>query len=249
MLSDDGMDDRFPKAAGLHLTVLVDGVGGDDRLSPCRTECVEGGTERQMPAPCSDLRVDPVVCCMPSIDGCQLRINCPRPGADRRTQCRPLLLGGHRQGEPLVGPGARVHKSALLSFSADQLAEVCEAADTGDLRKDLLTVFEPLAEQSYGDGPLAVLAPTFIAEAAHDRQMRTFLADSVVRRRSGALIALRRARQRGELRPGVNINLTGKMIAGALSDRAYLLGKPVSSAYVRSVIDQAIAGIAAERSS
>jgi len=39
------------------------------------------------------------------------------------------------------------------------------------------------------------------------------------------------------------------MIAGALSDRAYLLGKSVTSAAVRSVIDQAIAGIVAERGS
>jgi AcrR family transcriptional regulator len=141
------------------------------------------------------------------------------------------------------------NKTALLRFCADQLADVSEPADTGDLRKDLLTVFEPLAELSYGDGPLALLTPTFIAEAAHDGQMRMFLADNVVSHRSGALAALRRARQRGELRPGVNINLTVEMIAGALSDRAYLLGKPVTSAYVRSVIDQAIAGMVAERDS
>ncbi len=141
------------------------------------------------------------------------------------------------------------NKTALLYFCADQLAEVIEPADTGDLRKDLLTVFEPLAERSYGDGPLALLAPTFIAAASHDQQMRTFVADSVVSRRSGAIVALRRARQRGDLRRGVNINLTVEMIAGALSDRAYLLGKPVTSAYVRSVVDQAIAGIVAERGS
>ena len=52
------------------------------------------------------------------------------------------------------------NKTALLYFCADQLAEVIEPADTGDLRKDLLTVFEPLAELSYGDGPLTLLAPT-----------------------------------------------------------------------------------------
>ena len=141
------------------------------------------------------------------------------------------------------------NKSALLYFCADQLAEVIQPEDTGDLRKDLLSVFENLAELSYGDGPLALLAPTFIAAAAHDEQMRTFVADNVVSRRSGAVVALRRARRRGELRQGVNVNLTVDMIAGALSDRAYLLGKPVTSAYVRSVIDQVIAGIVTERGS
>jgi AcrR family transcriptional regulator len=141
------------------------------------------------------------------------------------------------------------NKTSLLYFCADQLAEVIQPANTGDLRKDLLTVFEPLAELSYGDGPIALLGPTFIAAASHDEQMRTFVADNVVSRRSGALVALRRARQRGELRRGVNIGLTVEMIAGALSDRAYLLGKPVTSAYVRSVIDQAIAGIVTGRGS
>ena len=135
------------------------------------------------------------------------------------------------------------NKSALLYFCADQLVEIIQPPDTGDLRKDLLTVFEPLAEVAYGGGPLALLAPTFIAAAAHDQQMRTFVADNVVSRRSGATVALRRARKRGDLRSGVNISITVEMISGALSDRAYLLGKPVTSAYVRNVIDQVIAGI------
>lgn len=135
------------------------------------------------------------------------------------------------------------NKMALLYFLADQLVEVVEAPDTGDLRKDLLSVFEPLAGQSYGDGPVALLAPTFIAAAAHDPQMQAFVAEHVISRRSGAVEALRRAKQRGELRDGVDIKVTVEMIAGALSDRAYLLGQPVSSAYVHKVIDQAIAGV------
>jgi AcrR family transcriptional regulator len=141
------------------------------------------------------------------------------------------------------------NKTALLHFLADQLAEVYEASDTGDVRKDLLAVFEPLAAQGYGSGPVARLAPTFIAAAAHDEQMRAFVAEHVMARRAGAIRALRRAQERGELRDDVNIKLTVDMIAGALSERGYLLGKPVSSAYVRSIVDQAIAGIVVDRRS
>jgi len=141
------------------------------------------------------------------------------------------------------------NKTALLHFLADQLAEVHEASDTGDVRKDLLAVFEPLAAQGYGSGPVARLAPTFIAAAAHDEQMRAFVAEHVTAGRAGAIRALRRAQQRGELRDDVNIKLTVDMIAGALSERGYLLGKPVSSAYVRSILDQAIAGIVVDRRS
>jgi AcrR family transcriptional regulator len=135
------------------------------------------------------------------------------------------------------------NKLALLNFLADQLVEVIQPEDTGDLRKDLLTVFEPLAQQSYGDGPLSILAPIFLAAAAHDEQMRDFVTSHVVSRRSGAVLALRRAQRRGELRSGVNINVTVDMIAGALSERSYQQHKPVTSTYVRRVVDQAIAGI------
>jgi AcrR family transcriptional regulator len=141
------------------------------------------------------------------------------------------------------------NKTAVLYFLADRLVDVIEPADTGDLRKDLLTVFEPLAEQSYGDGPVALLAPTFIAAAAHDPQMRAFVQDQVASRRAGAIKALRRAQRRGELRRGVDITLTVEMIAGALSERAYLLGKPVTSTYVRRIIDQAIMGVVVNRRS
>jgi AcrR family transcriptional regulator len=141
------------------------------------------------------------------------------------------------------------NKTAILYFLADQLVDMIEPADTGDLRKDLLTVFEPLAEQSYGDGPFALLAPTFIAAAAHDPQMRVFVQDHVASRRAGATKALRRAQRRGELRGGVDVTLTVEMIAGALSERACLLGKPVTSTYVRKVIDQAIAGVVVDKRS
>jgi AcrR family transcriptional regulator len=141
------------------------------------------------------------------------------------------------------------NKTAVLHFLADQLVDVIEPADTGDLRKDLLAVFEPLADQSYGDDPVGLLAPTFIAAAAHDRQMRAFVADHVASRRSGAIKAFRRAQTRGELRRGVDVKVTVEMISGALSDRAYLLGKPITSAYVRKVVDQAIAGVVIEKRS
>jgi hypothetical protein len=40
----------------------------------------------------------------------------------------------------------------------------------------------------------------------------------------------------------VDINVTLDLIAGALFERRYRLGQPVTSAYLRKVIDQVIAG-------
>lgn len=135
------------------------------------------------------------------------------------------------------------NKLSLLYFLADQLSDVFEPADTGDLRKDLLSVFEPMAEQAHGDGPLATLIPTFIGAAAHDAQIRAFVSRLVAHRGGGAVEALRRAKGRGELRPDADIQTTVAMIAGAFSHRSLWLGKPVTTGYVRRVVDQAIDGI------
>jgi AcrR family transcriptional regulator len=138
-------------------------------------------------------------------------------------------------------------KEALLYFLADQLSDVFEPADTGDLRKDLLSVFVPLAIQAHGDGPLARLLPTFIAEAAHDEQIRQFVTGLIASRQTGAIEALRRAQRRGELRGDVDVNITVAMISGAFSVRSLWMGKRVTAAYVRKVVDHALDGIAAPR--
>ena len=51
----------------------------------------------------------PILRRLPPTNGRKLRIIRPRLRADGSAQCLPLLLGGHRECEPLVGPGAREH--------------------------------------------------------------------------------------------------------------------------------------------
>jgi AcrR family transcriptional regulator len=136
------------------------------------------------------------------------------------------------------------NKDALFRFLTTQHIDGPEPADTGDLRKDLLSVFEPIVEQLRDGQPIAVLMPTFVAQAAHDADVRAFVASMVAERKAGTVKALERARQRGELRPGVDLETVADMIAGAFSHRLLLHGEPVTSGYVHRVLDQAIAGIA-----
>ena len=134
------------------------------------------------------------------------------------------------------------NKEALLYFLAAQLTESYEPIDTGDLTKDLFSVFEPLPEHVY-KGPVATLTPTFIAEAARDPRIREFVTELVADRRKGAKLALQRARRRGELRPGVDLDVALDMMYGALEHRFLVSGQPVTAAFVRKVIDLGVASI------
>jgi AcrR family transcriptional regulator len=134
------------------------------------------------------------------------------------------------------------NKEALFYFLASQLTDSCEPIDTGDLRKDLYSVFEPLVEQAY-KGPVATLMPTFIAEAARDPKMREFVSQLVADRRMGAVHALQRARRRGELRARVDLDAVVDMINGAFACRFLMRGQPITVAFVRKVVDLAVDGI------
>ena len=134
------------------------------------------------------------------------------------------------------------NKEALFYFLAGQLTDTFEPIDTGDLRKDLYSVFEPAVEQAYR-GPVATLMPTFVAEAARDPQIRAFVSELTEDRRVGAIHALQRARRRGELRRGVDLDAVVDMINGAFACRFLLRGQPVTEKFVRKVVDLAIDGI------
>ena len=134
------------------------------------------------------------------------------------------------------------NKEAVLYFLASQVSDVLEPVNTGDLRKDLLSVFEPVPDRVYG-GPVAAVLPTFVAEAARDPKMRELVANLTEERRKGALQALRRARRRGELRRGVDLEAVVDMINGAFASRALLLGQPLTAAFARNVVDLAINGV------
>jgi AcrR family transcriptional regulator len=131
-------------------------------------------------------------------------------------------------------------KDELFYFLAAQVVDVYEPADTGDLRKDLLSVVEPHVEHLHKGRPVAVLMPTFIAEAARDDHMRQVLNRLVDDRRASMVDAFKRARKRGDLRRGVDIETLVDMISGSYSYRWLLRGEPVSVAFARKVVDLAL---------
>jgi AcrR family transcriptional regulator len=134
------------------------------------------------------------------------------------------------------------NREALLQFVALQVTDICVAQDTGDLRKDLLSIFEPLAAEFY-EGGRAALLPDLMAEAARDPRIRQLVQGLVQERRSGAVEALERARVRGELRRGVDIDAAVDMIAGSFMYRFLLLGEPLTPSFATTAVDVALEGV------
>lgn len=133
------------------------------------------------------------------------------------------------------------NRQALLQFVALQVVDVCMPEDTGDLRRDLCSVFEPLAAEFYESGAGALL-PDLIAEAARDPEIRDLLKALVTERRAGAVAAFERAQRRGELRRGADVDAAVDMIAGSFIYRFLLLGEGIDAAFARTVVELAIAG-------
>ena len=137
------------------------------------------------------------------------------------------------------------NREALLQFVALQVTDVVEGADTGDLRKDLVAVFTPLASQFYVSGAGALL-PDLVAEAARDPKIRDLLQELAAERREVAVAAFERARDRGELRRGVDIDMVVDMVAGSFLYRFLLLGEQLDEATAQSAVDVALRGVLRE---
>jgi AcrR family transcriptional regulator len=162
-----------------------------------------------------------------------------------------LEVGYDRLTMDAVAQRARASKATLYRRWASKQSLVVDAVmrsksavtltppDTGSLRTDLVELFSG-ARGLANHGSTRVLGavvsalqtdPEFAAEFR-----RTFLAPKV-----GAMQDIyRRAAERGELRPGVDVSLLGPALAGILLHRSFVLGDPITRDLVERVVDQII---------
>ena len=111
--------------------------------------------------------------------------------------------------------------------------------DTGTLRADLLATYCSPGGFGHGESAelLAVLMTALHTDAAFATEFRTrFLQPKVeISRRIYA-----RAQARGEIPPGVDLDLLAPALTGILLHRVFLLGQAVDERTVEAVIDQII---------
>jgi len=130
-------------------------------------------------------------------------------------------------------------KEALLRFVASQVSDVCPVPDTGSLRDDLQTIFEPMAE-AFGDTVVGSMLPELIAEAARNDDIRDLMRSLAEERRDPALEVLQRAVDRGELPASADPATLVDLIAGAIVYRKVVLGDSVTKAGIHRIIEQAL---------
>jgi AcrR family transcriptional regulator len=130
-------------------------------------------------------------------------------------------------------------KEELLRFVASQVSDVCAVPDTGSVRDDLRTIFEPMGD-TLSETAVASLLPELIAEAARSDDIRRLMRSLAQERRDPAIEVLRRAVDRGELDVGLEPATVVDLICGAVVYRRLVLGEHVERTDIVAIIDQAL---------
>ncbi|WP_432068640.1 TetR/AcrR family transcriptional regulator C-terminal ligand-binding domain-containing protein [Streptomyces sp. C10-9-1] len=135
------------------------------------------------------------------------------------------------------------------SLVVDALASVLAVPpvpDTGCTRCDLARSVRLLAESLHHRLPPGVLAP-LLAECAHDAALHRRLVESVVAPgRQAAEAVVRRAVDRGDLRPDTDTRMLVDLLASTVYQRALLGGGPQEPQSAAPLVDLVLRGAAVD---
>ena len=125
--------------------------------------------------------------------------------------------------------------SALLLDAMDTTFQPFPIPDTGRVETDvaeLLTAFVSLLEHT----PFPRLLAAFIDAAERDPTLATRHAELTRRRREPLLVALTRARDRGQLPAGIDPELTVDLLAAPLFYRRFVAHRPIPPNLIVEII-------------
>jgi AcrR family transcriptional regulator len=128
---------------------------------------------------------------------------------------------------------------ALLVDAMDATFQPFPVPDTGRLRSDLAQLLNAFVAMLEGT-PFPRLLAAFIDAAERDPALATLHADLTQRRREPLLAVLARARERGELAAGVDLEILTDMLAGPFFYRRFIAHRPIPPDLVEGVIAQAL---------
>jgi AcrR family transcriptional regulator len=130
----------------------------------------------------------------------------------------------------------------ILDAVLGEVQAAVPVPDTGSLRGDLLALLSAIA--AFITTPLGqlLLQLALRDDLPEDRDVRDqFWAE----RFTTGQTVLQRAQDRGELRPGVNAQLTIETLLGGLYVRLLLTREPIDATLIEHLVDLVLAGIAA----
>ncbi len=126
---------------------------------------------------------------------------------------------------------------ALLSIKSPPAGETL---DTGTLRGDLLAMCCGGAG-TLSDRGLHDVVAGVVTAMRHDPELKaSFVARFIEPGAARFAEVLRRARERGELRPGIDVELVEMLIPGLVVFRTLLTDEPADPAFVQRVIDEVV---------
>jgi AcrR family transcriptional regulator len=117
--------------------------------------------------------------------------------------------------------------------------------DSGSARADLLTFFGGRV-QAAQTRQWQRCMPALVAAAASDPGLARIIAALTARYLGQVTALLARGRDRGELRPGLDLELVASALVGTFAFRRLLLGAAPTSAQVRILLDMLLHGISAD---
>jgi AcrR family transcriptional regulator len=127
-------------------------------------------------------------------------------------------------------------KGALVIEAMSAALAMPTFSETGDLRQDLLTVGNGMVE-TLAHSPAGAVIPALAADLMRDPDMAEQFRDQVIRpRRSAVTQILRRAADRGELPPDVDIDLLLDVYAGAVFYRVLVSGEQVTDLLAEQLV-------------
>jgi AcrR family transcriptional regulator len=117
-----------------------------------------------------------------------------------------------------------------------------EDVDTGTLAGDLKAMLTRYLTH-FLSTPLATVYPSLAAERAHNPELGQVLDPVLKGRRRPLEAALRRAAARGELAPGIDLDMAADLIVGPIAVRLFFRGMKIHPSMVDPMVDLALGGI------
>ncbi len=117
-----------------------------------------------------------------------------------------------------------------------------EDFDTGDLGEDLKKMLRSYI-QAFNASPLSAVLPSLAGERAHNPELAKLFEPVSLARRSPLVRALERAVERGEIEPGIDLELAGDLVVGPIAVCLFFKGGRLNSRAVGPMVDLALAGI------
>jgi AcrR family transcriptional regulator len=130
-------------------------------------------------------------------------------------------------------------KATLVVESLARAKGIPVVPDTGDLRTDLLTAFCGLGGLTEG-GTTATLGAVMTAVSTDPEFAREFRAQVVEPKARVSRVIFERARDRGELRDGLDLEIVAAALAGIVLHRVFVFGDTPDQSLIERAVDQII---------